>query len=84
MRRDLALGLFEVRRVLARLADGDAVLARVRQDVELMAELAADVARVGLDRIRLETATREDALVGRRQRRVVAEDGGTSTGSATP
>ena len=69
-RRDLARGLLEVGRVAAGVAEGDAVFARIRQHVELVRELAADVARVGFDRIGAEAAARENPLVGFEHRHV--------------
>jgi len=64
------LRLLQVRGVSARGAGGDAVLAGLGEHVELVGELAADVAGVGLDRHGVESAPREDALVGAEHRLV--------------
>ena len=58
------LGLLGVRRVLARVAAENGVLAAAGQHVELVREAAADGAAVGLDRAELDAEAREDALVG--------------------
>ena len=69
-RSNLALRLLEVRGIAARLAKRDAVFTRLGENVELVRELAANVARVGFDRIGLESAAREHALVGLEHRHV--------------
>ena len=63
-RQRLHLGLLDVGSVPAALARHDRVLARLGQHLELVREVAADVAGVGLDGAEGESAALEDARVG--------------------
>ena len=59
-----ALGLLDVRRVVARTARGDLVLARFGQHHELVGERTPDRSGVGFDGAEREAAPGEDPLVG--------------------
>ena len=58
-----ALRLLDVRRVVARIARGDLVLARLGQHHELVGERTPDRSRVGFNGAERETAPGEDPLV---------------------
>src|SRR5213594_2998931 len=64
MRLAFDLGLLNVGGVIAMIAAHNGVFSRLRQDLELVREAAADRARVGLDRAESQAATGEDPPVG--------------------
>ena len=58
------LGLFEIRRVLTGAAEDDGILAGIGHDHEFVGITAADASRIRLHRPEVQTAAREDPVVG--------------------